>query len=212
MFHQPFQLNEESIAYSTGSYFRTTNWRSLDRTKLIKPSYIQKPAVRYHFDELLFQAFANMIDAHSDDDNCLLRVLEWFNYSCMNVEGFSYYNRIVLLATAYEIFFDLPDYRKEDALATGLERLLDVHPMGLPAIKNRTRLAGKRRIQFTDGGHESFIICDQRSYTAPNLNKQTPLIIAVQIIFLRALRCWNFVSTSYLKQGDTWCTDNQPLK
>jgi hypothetical protein len=144
IFHQPFQLNEKSIAYATGSYLRIDNWQPLDTTKLIKPSYIQRPILRYHFDELLFQAFANMIDAHNDDDDYLFRVLEWFNYSYMNVEGFSYYNRVVLLATAYEIFFDLPSFGQADAFATGLETLLEVDHMGLPVIQ-KLNARGKQK-------------------------------------------------------------------
>jgi hypothetical protein len=145
MFHQPFQINEESIAYATGSYLRLDNWQPLDTTKLVKPSYIQKPILRYQFDELLFKAFANMIDAHNKDDDYLFRVLEWFKYSYMNVEGFSYHNRIVLLATAYEIFFDLPEFGgKADAFATGLETLLEVNQWGLQVIRKPNSLGRQK--------------------------------------------------------------------
>jgi hypothetical protein len=76
-------------------------------------------------------SFANMIDTHNNDDDYLFRVLEWFNYSYMNVEGFSYYNRIVLLATAYEIFCLEANLRIRSAWRNFNHRIEGLTPSGL---------------------------------------------------------------------------------
>jgi len=137
LLHQNFTLTEDAIVYTTGSYVRLQNWQPFETAKLIKPSYIQDSIFRYRFDETLLQAFASTIDAHNNDDDYLFMVLEWFRYAYMNVEGFSYPNRVVLLATAYEVFFQLPDFGKTDAFATRLEALLKVDQMNVHDKQHR---------------------------------------------------------------------------
>jgi hypothetical protein len=133
LYRQNFSLTEDNIAYKTGSYSRVTVWESFDDAKLLRPSYVQTNAFQYRFDDKLFMAFANMIDAHNDEDDRIFKALEWVKHSFINAEEVPYESRPVLMATAFEVLFDLPDFKKSDELANRLEALLRV--TGLPVIR-----------------------------------------------------------------------------
>lgn len=133
LYRQNFTLTEDNIAYTTGSYSRVTNWESFDRAKLLRPSYVQTISFQYRFDDKLFLALANAIDAHNDVDDHIFKALEWVKHSFINAEEAPYESRPVLMATAFEVLFDLPDFKKSDEFANRLEALLRVS--GLPVIK-----------------------------------------------------------------------------
>jgi len=102
------------------------------------PDYIVD-SLFFRYDEKLFQAFANMVDAHRSDDDHLFKVLEWVRFACSNVGGYSPESRLVMLTTAFEIFFQLPRNNKETEFVNRLELLLDVGQMEIPLIQRETR-------------------------------------------------------------------------
>jgi hypothetical protein len=71
-------------------------------------------------------SFANTIDAHNPSDEYLFKVLDWVKYAFMNADGYSYESRLVMMATAFEVFFHLPRENKTRLLAERLESLLGV--------------------------------------------------------------------------------------
>lgn len=127
--HQNFTLEEDAIVFTTGSFYNVQNWQSFEMTKLVRPGFVPANTFDYRFDKKLMAAFANMIDAHNDDEDYLFKVLEWVRYAFLNAEGYSYESRNVMMATAFEIFFGLPEIGKEDAFAKRLEDLLEVSNM-----------------------------------------------------------------------------------
>jgi hypothetical protein len=137
LFHQNFNLSDEFIGYTTGSYFRVNNVNSLDGARLVKPDFIPDVLI-YGYDSTLYEALCKAVDAHDADDDFIFRALEWIRFAYMNAEGFNYPSRVVMISTAYEILFDLPDWKKEDRLADGLESLIQPDKMGqsgLPKVR-----------------------------------------------------------------------------
>ena len=127
--HQNFNLTEDAIVFTTGSFYRVQNWQSFEMTRLVRPAYVPSNTLFYRFDDKLLEGFANVIDDHSPDNDYLFRTLEWVGYTFINSEGYSGASRHVMLATAFEIFFDLPDFGKADEFAGKLESLLEVDKM-----------------------------------------------------------------------------------
>jgi hypothetical protein len=117
------------ISFETGSFLRTFNTQSFDMTKFVRPSFVPTSTFPYYFDSLLMAAFANMIDAHKQEDVRYFRVLDWVRYAYLNTDIYSPESRLVMLATTFEIFFDLPDFKKADKFAILLETLLEVDSM-----------------------------------------------------------------------------------
>lgn len=76
-----------------------------------------------------------MIDSHDPTDERVFNALTWVRYAFLNADGYSYESRVVMMATAFEILFDLPRNGKEEEFARRLELLLEVDKMGHPAIR-----------------------------------------------------------------------------
>lgn len=144
--HQNFNLTEEFVGYTTGSYFRVNNVNTLGGARLVRPDFI--PDVLIHdYDSTLFEALCGLVDAHCPEDDFIFNALEWVRFAFMNAEGFNYPSRVVMVSTAYEILFDLPDWKKEDRLAEALEELLQTDKMDgsdLPKIRKLNAL-GKEK-------------------------------------------------------------------
>lgn len=135
---QRFMLNTNNspqydyIFSETGSIFNTTNGQSLASARFVRPSFVPSNTLIYRYDKHLMSAFANMIDAHNPDDGRYFRVLDWIRYAYMNAEGYSPESRHVMLATAFEIFFDLPKDDKTNEFVRHIEKLLEVDKMTVP--------------------------------------------------------------------------------
>jgi hypothetical protein len=132
---QNFTLTEDAIAYPTGSFYRVTNWRSLSTTRLVRPAYVPNETILYRFEKKLMEGLANMIDLHDPTDERVFKALTWVRYAFLNADGNSYESRVVMMATAFEIFFDLPRNGKEEEFAGRLESLLQVDKMGHSMIR-----------------------------------------------------------------------------
>ncbi|HSS21507.1 MAG TPA: hypothetical protein VLL54_15645 [Pyrinomonadaceae bacterium] len=144
LLHQNFTLTEDAIAFTTGSFYHVTNWRSLPTTRLVRPGYVPNETILYQWDMKLMEGLANMIDSHDPEDEKVFEALRWVRYAFLNADGYSYESRVVMMATAFEIFFDLPRFGKEEEFARRLELLLQVDKMGhLPTRKPNARGALK---------------------------------------------------------------------
>lgn len=132
---QPFVIhgNEvpqyDYISSETGSLLRTLNAQTLGTAEFVRPSFVPASTWFYNYDSLLFDSFSKMIDAHNSDDARYFRVLDWVRYAHLNPDGYSSESRFVMLATAFEILFDLPRDYKTDEFAKRLEKLLEVDSM-----------------------------------------------------------------------------------
>lgn len=144
LFHQPFNLTEDAIAYPTGSLYHQTNWRSITTTHLVRPAYVPDEVINYRWERILMEGLANMIDAHDAADARIFEALRWVQYAFMNADGISHVSRVVMMATVFEILFALPWRGKEDSFANQLEALLGVGSMGHPQIAKPNAL-GKPR-------------------------------------------------------------------
>jgi hypothetical protein len=161
---QPFTVIQNGsseadyIWYETGSYYRVLNSYPLDSARFVTPGFIPPYNLFYLADDKLMLGLANMIDNSQGEDDKYFRVLDWVRYSHLNSEGFSPESRIVMLATAFEIFFELPRDDKTNKFVQSLESLLQVDKMlveddagklvqtGLPLItKPYTGHAGKTK-------------------------------------------------------------------
>jgi hypothetical protein len=111
----------------------------------VRPDYIPNASGFYDRDDELFGAFANMIDAHNADDDYLFTVLNWIKYAYMNADGIMGESRIVMMATAFEMFFKLNSDKTEN-FALGLEDLLEVKTM---EYQNPTTGATQTGLPFT---------------------------------------------------------------
>lgn len=138
LYHQRFSPGQNMITYTAGSYVRLTHMTDISDKRFHIPDYIVD-SLFFRYDEKLFQAFANMVDAHRSDDDHLFKVLEWVRFACSNVGGYSPESRLVMLTTAFEIFFQLPRNNKETEFVNRLELLLDVGQMEIPLIQRETR-------------------------------------------------------------------------
>jgi hypothetical protein len=149
LFHQNFSANPEHIAYETGSYYRIKNgWVSVQEKRFLRPENV--PTNQIHFyDERLFQALANAIDAHTPTDDFLFDTLDWVRLASSNNEEQTMANRLVMLCTAFEVFFQLPKTPKEETFVNKLEALLEVSKMTplyqSPAISPLPRLTKDNR-------------------------------------------------------------------
>lgn len=128
-----FSLNakpeSEVISFVAGSIYKQHRMQTLDKTKFIRPDYVPMELFPFYNDTDIFVALSKMIDAHRPDDNRFLRVLEWCRFAYLNPTEYSPEIRYVMLAMAFEIFFDLPDILKADEFASRLETLLEVDKM-----------------------------------------------------------------------------------
>jgi len=146
LFHQDFNLEGEFIGYPTGSYYRVENVNTLGRTQMVKPDYVGD-VLNHRYDRELFGAFCNLIDQNNSDDNFIFAALGWMRFAFLNSDGYPYASRVVMVATAYEVLFDLPDFKKEDTLAGAIEALLQTERMdrtGLPKLRKQNAL-GKEK-------------------------------------------------------------------
>ncbi len=145
LYHQPFGENPNWITYVSGSYVRLNHTLEISEKRFIIPSYIPN-SLMYRYDEKLLQAFANMIDAHRPENDYLFKALEWVRLATSNVEGLGAAARLVMLCTAFEVFFQLPEYDKERLFAERLEDLLDISSFGdaKPAPLSRNKKNGKQ--------------------------------------------------------------------
>lgn len=132
---QPFivqgMTRNDFITFQTGSLLRTLNTQTLITARFVKPSFVPNNTSPYRFDMFLMSAMARMIDSHNPIDVGYFRVLDWVRYAYLNADEYSTESRLVMLATAFEIFFDLPDRRKADRFASRLEELLEVDKMDI---------------------------------------------------------------------------------
>lgn len=133
LFHQSFDPTQDSIAYSTGSYYRVLNWQSLGQTKLVRPEYVPTETLLYRFDEKLFGALCNMIDARRPEDDSIIRALEWVRYAHMNAEGIGNESRLVMMTTAFETLFNLPRRDKTFQFSNRLEQIIKVDQLDVYA-------------------------------------------------------------------------------
>lgn len=124
LFHQNFTTTEETMRYTVGSYVRVDTVVTLDSTRFIRPEHIPQ-VLMYRFDDKLFGALANAIDAHKPKDDFLFRALDWVRFAYQNSEGFNYESRPVMLATTFEHLFKLPFSGKTEEFASRLEKLLE---------------------------------------------------------------------------------------
>lgn len=126
LIHQNFVLSEDFVGYQVGSYKRYIEYGiELERKRFIKSDYIID-AERFIYDEELFQAFANMIDARSKDEGHIFSALEWVRSAHINPTNFRAEIRPVMLMTAFETIFKLSQNQKEEDFANQLEELLGV--------------------------------------------------------------------------------------
>lgn len=160
LFHQKFDPTQDSISYSTGSYYQVLNWQSLGHTKLVRPEYIPAETIPYRFDEKLFGALCNMIDARRAEDDSIIRALEWVRYAHMNAEGISNESRLVMMTTAFETLFNLPRRDKTFQFSNRLEQIIKVDQLDVYDNKFnvvRTGLSRTQRLKPdgtpTMGGH-----------------------------------------------------------
>lgn len=131
-----FDYNVEShINYSAGSFFGYSKiiW-DMNVKKFVAPEYVEVPSY-YTYDEQLFESLIKLINTGDSQESKIFQVLNWVRNSCMNFDHFNNESRAVMLATAFEIFFSLPEQSKEDSFAEKLETCLG--KSGLPAITKK---------------------------------------------------------------------------
>ncbi len=128
LFHQNFDLTSNLIAYEAGSYIKLKHMVEIADKKFFLPDFITN-GFFYNFDEKLFAALANLIDARQPDDEFILKTLDWVRLAFSNSESISFANRLVMLCTAFEMFFKLPRPNKENEFSQRLEDLLEVSTM-----------------------------------------------------------------------------------
>jgi hypothetical protein len=87
---QNFTLTEDAIAYTTGSLYRVTNWRSIPTTRLVRPAYVPGEVILYRYEEKLMEGLANLIDLHDAADDRIFEVLAWVRYAFLNADANSY--------------------------------------------------------------------------------------------------------------------------
>ena len=145
LFHQSFDPTQDSIAYRTGSYYQVLNWQSLGHTKLVRPEYVPAETLLYRFDERLFGALCNMIDARRPKDDSIIRALEWVRYAHMNAEGISNESRLVMMTTAFETLFNLPRRDKTFQFSSRLEQIIKVDQLDVYDDKFRVVQTGLSR-------------------------------------------------------------------
>ncbi len=151
LIHQNFKLDEDAIAYRTGSYHTVTNWQPFERTRLIRPDYIEPAVLNYRYDPKLLTAFTNMVDSHDHEDDYIFRVLDWVRYAFLNSEGYNYESRNVMMATAFEILFKLQRSDKTANFANALEELLRVNQMEVFDSSQNRPQTGLNTSQRVDG-------------------------------------------------------------
>lgn len=130
LYHQNFDLTSDMIMYEAGSYIKLTHAVDISDKKFHAPDYVFD-SIFYSFDKKLFAALANLIDARNPDDQFILKALDWVKLAFSNSDGIRMANRLVMLCTAFELFFKLPRKDKEAEFAQRLEDLLEVSAMEL---------------------------------------------------------------------------------
>ncbi|HEX9425431.1 MAG TPA: hypothetical protein VF899_19470 [Pyrinomonadaceae bacterium] len=132
LYHQNFDLTSGMIAYEAGSYIKRIDMVEIADKKFHSPDYVFGSILYSHsVDEKLFAALANLIDRRNPDDLHILKALDWVRLAFSNSESITWANRLVMLCTAFEVFFRLPRMNKEAELAQRLEDLLEVSTMEL---------------------------------------------------------------------------------
>ncbi|HKQ73221.1 MAG TPA: hypothetical protein VJ810_05795 [Blastocatellia bacterium] len=130
LYHQNFDLTSDMITYETGSYIKLAHTVRVSEKKFHSPDYVFD-SIFYSFDKKLFAALANLIDAGNPDDQFIFKALDWVKLAFSNSEGVSMANRLVMLCTAFEVFFKLPRNNKEAEFVQRLGDLLGVSTMEL---------------------------------------------------------------------------------
>lgn len=108
LLQQNFVPGDPGIAISSGSWIRSKEGgMAVDEVLFVKPRYVRLPP-QISFDEKLLRALE---ESQKDESNTtfhrrVMRALEWVGYAYTNVDGFSYFSRIVMMATAFEILLD----------------------------------------------------------------------------------------------------------
>jgi len=108
LLRQNFVPGDQGIAISSGSWIRSKeSGMAVDEVLFVKPRYVRLP-LQVCFDEKLLTALE---ESQKDESNTtfhrrVMRALEWVGYAYTNVDGFSYFSRIVMMATAFEILLD----------------------------------------------------------------------------------------------------------
>src|SRR5262249_5254788 len=127
-YRQNFAIRADWLAYSSGSYVRITNTVNITDKRFVRPDFIPSSTF-FTFDEELLTGLANMIDSRKAADDFIFAALPWVRYAFSNADGYSAESRPVMLATAFEILFDIADFGKADDFSTKLEALLEVDAM-----------------------------------------------------------------------------------
>jgi hypothetical protein len=209
---QPFTLPTDNaaendfITYQTGSFYRVLNTYSLNSARFVRPAFVPNYNLFYRHDKKLLSGLAKLIDSGDPNDDKYFRALDWVRYAHLNAEGFSAESRIVMLATAFEVFFELPKHGKTKAYVDALEGLLKVDKMsvedengkavrvGLPGITKQYIGHGVVRlkpllIQSMVGGPESIMTCGRRLFTATKSQTATLRITKVNSILGLHSKC-----------------------
>ncbi len=145
-----FDYNVEShINYSAGSFFGYSKYvGDMNVKKFVAPEYVEVP-IYYNYDEQLFESLIKLINSGDPQEVIIFQALNWVRNSCMNFDHFNNESRAVMIATTFEIFFDLPDHLKAVEFAERLEKCLRTEEMmtkdeegndvkGMPSVLKKT--------------------------------------------------------------------------
>ncbi|OIO01809.1 hypothetical protein COY52_00540 [Candidatus Desantisbacteria bacterium CG_4_10_14_0_8_um_filter_48_22] len=105
IFLQRFKPGDDKIAPSHGSWIRhnVINLKIQD-AKFITPFHICIPPFGIDYNEKILRGLEKVLMNRSKQEEArTLRALEWFNYANINIDGFNYFTRIILMSIAFEI-------------------------------------------------------------------------------------------------------------
>jgi Apea-like HEPN len=140
-----FDYTERHINYSAGSFFRysKTIWE-MEEKKFVAPEYVETPSI-YRYDKELLEALVKFADFVTPEATKVFLALNWVRNACMNFDLFSPESRAVMLATAFEIYFNLPERLKGVELAERLERCLGKDTKVLPIALTKRVQKNKKK-------------------------------------------------------------------